>query len=94
MDSTDKELIECLKELEAKATPGKWKFEEYPSCSSAETCGWVVDPEIEDSLNGRDCDVELSCALRNHAIPLINRLTAQIEALQAEVERLKAEAVK
>jgi len=82
MNSKQLAAIERLRELEKKATPGKWEFKEYPSSTTSEYVGIMTSPDIEDMLNGRDCDVALSCALRNEALPLI-------EALQQENERLR-----
>lgn len=89
MSSADKELIERFKALDAKASPGPWEYESQESGFSEEIIGYMTKPDIEDMLNGKDCDMALSVALRNDAVPLICRLTAQIEALQAEIERLK-----
>ena len=84
--------IERLAELEAKASPGPWEYESQESSFSNEICGYMTKPNIEDMLNGKDCDVALSCALRNDALTLLREMAQALSEARAENERLKADA--
>jgi len=81
--------IERLAELEKKASPGPWEYESQESSFSNEICGYMTKPDIEDMLNGKDCDMALSIAFRNEALPLLREMARALSEAMAENERLR-----
>ena len=76
--------ISDLADLEAKASPGPWEYESQESGFSEEIIGYMTKPDLEDMLNGKDCDVALACALRNKALPLLKEIQGALLEEQHE----------
>ena len=102
-----KELIQQLREMENRATGGRWFYDGICYLFTEEKDGnnqMIADDhgaEVEETIRMRgvganlplDVNAEFLCALRNNATALIEA-AEECERLKEEVERLKQTSVK